>query len=261
MLKRLYRSKKMILNLALSDFKLRFSGSYFGLFWAIIQPLMTILVFWFVFQIGFRAQSISNVPFILWLISGMVPWNFFQDGWTSGTYTFTSYSFLVKKVIFDIAILPVIKVTSAFIMNIFFHFILILIFILYKKMTVVAFIYIIYYNVCLYMLILSLSFITSVINVFFRDMTQILGIILQFGIWMTPIMWMESMVPAEYLWIFKLNPMYYIVVGYRQALLNNILIYDSFWNATIFFWLKVSVLLIIGIYFYKKSKPHFADVL
>ena len=128
-------------------------------------------------------------------------------------------------------------------------------------MTVVAFIYIIYYNVCLYMLILSLSFITSVINVFFRDMTQILGIILQFGIWMTPIMWMESMVPAEYLWIFKLNPMYYIVVGYRQALLNNILIYDSFWNATIFFWLKVSVLLIIGIYFYKKSKPHFADVL
>ena len=60
MLKRLYRSKKMILNLALSDFKLRFSGSYFGLFWAIIQPLMTILVFWFVFQIGFRAQSIST---------------------------------------------------------------------------------------------------------------------------------------------------------------------------------------------------------
>ena len=143
----------------------------------------------------------------------------------------------------------------------FFHLILILIFMLYKKMTVIAFIYIMYYNVCLYMLILSLSFITSVVNVFFRDMTQILGIVLQFGIWMTPIMWMESMIPAKYLWIFKLNPMYYIVVGYRQALLNNILTYDSFWNSTFFFWSKVSLLLIIGIYFYKKSKPHFADVL
>ncbi|KAI4446249.1 hypothetical protein C823_000767 [Eubacterium plexicaudatum ASF492] len=65
-----------IMSLAVSDFKSRFSGSYLGIFWGVIQPLSTILLFWFVFQVGFRSNPINDVPFILWLSAGMIPWNF-----------------------------------------------------------------------------------------------------------------------------------------------------------------------------------------
>ncbi len=261
MFRKLYKNKSTILRLSISDFKMRFSGSYFGLLWAIVQPLMTILVFWFVFQVGFRAKTIKDVPFILWLISGMVPWNFFQDGWINGNSTFTSYSFLVKKVIFDIEILPIVRVTASFIMNMFFHIILIIVFLIYGKFHLFFILPLLYYNFCLYLLILSLSLITSVINIFFKDMTQILGIILQFGIWMTPIMWMENIIPKKYLWLFELNPMFYIVTGYRKTLLENNFIYSGFLHNSGIFFLKIFLFFGIGIFIYKKSKSHFADVL
>ena len=99
------------------------------------------------------------------------------------------------------------------------------------------------------------------INIFLKDMTQILGIILQFGIWMTPIMWMENIIPKKYLWLFELNPMFYIVTGYRKTLLENNFIYSGFLHNSGIFFLKIFLFFGIGIFIYKKSKSHFADVL
>lgn len=110
----MWRNRKLLINMSKSDFKSRFSGSYFGVVWAVVQPLMTILIFWFVFQVGFRAQPISNVPFILWLCAAMIPWNFFADAIINATGAFTSYSFVVKKLVFKIGLLPLVKVTSSF---------------------------------------------------------------------------------------------------------------------------------------------------
>ena len=103
-----------VLSLAASDFKSRFSGSYLGIFWGVIQPLSTIILFWFVFQVGFRSNPVDDVPFILWLSAGMIPWNFFYDAWYGGTSAFTSYSYIVKKVVFRIEVLPLVKILSYF---------------------------------------------------------------------------------------------------------------------------------------------------
>ena len=66
-------------NLVRNDLKSRYSGSAFGILWAFVQPLVTILVFWFVFQLGFRNSPVEDVEYILWLIAGYIPWTFFND--------------------------------------------------------------------------------------------------------------------------------------------------------------------------------------
>ena len=101
-------------------FKTKYAGSYLGIIWAFVQPVVTILLYWFVFQVGFRSRPLGDYPFVLWLTAGLVPWFFFSDAWNGATNSMLEYSFLVKKVVFDIGILPVIKIFSAFFVNIFF---------------------------------------------------------------------------------------------------------------------------------------------
>ena len=77
---------------------------------------------------------------------------------------------------------------------------------------------------------------------------------------MTPIMWSYTIIPYKLQWIAKLNPMYYIVEGYRDTLLNNVYFFENFWQ-TAYFWLITSFLFIMGMSIFKKLKPHFSDVL
>lgn len=259
-LRDIWRSRHLLLNMSKSDFKSRFSGSYFGVVWAVIQPLMTILIFWFVFQVGFRAQPISNVPFILWLVAAMIPWNFFSDAIINSTGAFTSYSFVVKKMVFKIGLLPLVKVTASFFLNIAFNILLIVIYTAYGYFPGVQLISILYFNICLFAFVTVLAYLISTINVFFRDTTQIVGILLQFGIWLTPIMWQESVIPEKLRWLIKLNPIYYVINGYREALINHTWFF-AHPRQTLYFWAIVIVIGLIGISFFKRMKSHFADVL
>lgn len=256
----LWRNRHLLLNMSKSDFKNRFSGSYFGIVWAIIQPLMTILIFWFVFQVGFRAQPISDVPFILWLCAAMIPWNFFSDAIINSTGAFTSYSFVVKKLVFKIGLLPLVKIMASFFLNIAFNILLVLIYTAYGYFPGVQLISLVYFNICIFALITVLAYFISTLNVFFRDTSQIVGIWLQFGIWLTPIMWEETVIPEKWRWIIKLNPIYYIINGYREALINGNWFF-AHTKQTIYFWLVVVVIGLISVSFYKRMKSHFADVL
>jgi len=85
----LYQNRGLIFSLAKNDFKSKYTGSYFGIIWAFVQPISTILVFWFVFEIGFRSAPMQDVPFALWLSCGLVPWFFFSEAWSIATNAFT----------------------------------------------------------------------------------------------------------------------------------------------------------------------------
>ena len=118
MLKEIISNRKLIWDLSKNDFKTRFAGSYLGIIWAFVQPIVTVLVYWFVFEKGMHASGINlrsgiTAPFVLWLIAGLVPWFFFQEVLSGGTNALMEYSYLVKKVVFQIDILPIIKLISA----------------------------------------------------------------------------------------------------------------------------------------------------
>ena len=101
-LKDILENKRLIWNLSKNDFKTRFAGSYFGIIWAFVQPVVTVLVYWFVFEKALNVGTQStkegiNVPYVLWLISGLVPWFFFAEALGTGTAALVEYNYLVKK--------------------------------------------------------------------------------------------------------------------------------------------------------------------
>lgn len=260
LVRELTANRKLIANLAKNDFKTKYVGSYLGIVWAFIQPTVTVVVYWFVFQVGLRSSGIGDVPFILWLIAGLIPWFFFSDSLSSGTTTLLEYQYLVKKIVFKISILPVVKVLSALFVHVFFMLLAVLICALYGYYPDLYTIQILYYTLCACALSLSMVYFTCAVVVFFRDTTQIVMVFLQIGIWMTPIMWNVSLLPHKYLWVFKLMPMYYVVTGYRDSLISKVWFWEKIYE-TAWFWGCTIVLFGIGTLVFKKLKVHFADVL
>ena len=261
MLKEFVQNRKLILQLAVNDFKTRYAGSYLGIIWAFIQPVVTIFVYWFVFS-TFRSGADRGVPFVLWLIAGLIPWFFFQDALNAGASALLEYSYLVKKVVFKIEVLPVVKICSALFVHLFFGFVLLVLYIAMGCFPGISALQILYYSAAMFMLTLGLSWLNSAVTVFFRDLRQIINIVLQVGVWLTPIMWSfdDLSLNRTLRIIFQLNPMYYIVYGYRDALITKV----WFWEhpaLTAYFWGITIFLLLFGRRTFRKLKIHFADVL
>lgn len=253
--------KRRTFELVKKDFQVKYLGSYLGIFWAFLQPSITILIFWFVFQVGFKIGSIGNYPYILWLLSGMIPWFFVSESIAGAANAITENAFLVKKVVFKVSILPLIKILSSLCIHLFFVAVMFIMFVLYGFLPNIYNLQVFYYLFATVFLVLSVSWITSSLVVFIRDIGQVIGIILQFMFWMTPIFWNINTIPAKYQMILKLNPVFYIVEGYRNALIDHKWFWQGQIHQTIYFWSLTTILFIIGALTFKKLRPHFADVL
>ena len=143
----LYKNRRLVMKLAKNDFKTRYAGSYFGTFWAFVQPVVTILVYWFVFSVGFRSNTDElGVPFVLYLVAGIVPWFFFSDALSGGTNSLLEYNYLVKKVVFNISVLPVVKIISALFVHGFFVLLAIILYICNGRFPDWYYLQILYYS-------------------------------------------------------------------------------------------------------------------
>lgn len=169
-----------------------------------------------------------------------------------------------KKVVFKVEILPVIKLISCLFVHVFFVLIMFFVFLISGKKPELSWIQIIYYSFATSMYALALTYLTSAIQVFFKDMAQIVSICLQFGMWLTPIMYSEQLFLDKGLtmapMILKLNPFYYIAAGYRDSMLTG----DWFFmrpTLTVYFWAVTLITMLVGLKVFKRLRPHFSDVL
>ena len=261
----LFNNRSLIWKLAKNDFKKRYAGSYLGVIWALVPPIVTVVMYWFVFDriLGASRQAATEgvaVPYVLFLTAGLVPWFFFSDAISGGTAALLEYNYLVKKVVFKISILPIIKITAALFVHLFFTAVLLVIAAFYGYFPGLKTLQLLYYTVCEYIFVLGLSYATCSIVVFFRDLQQIIGIVLQVGMWATPILWNINNISDRMKWVIKLNPMTYIVEGYRSAIYTDSLFYEHFYSST-YFWLFTLLLFIVSSLIFKRLKTMFADVM
>lgn len=252
---------KLILKLVENDLKARYSGSALGLFWAYVQPLVTVLVFWYVFQIGFRNPPVSDVEYILWFAAGFIPWTFFSDGLTSSSNVFYEYSYLVKKMKFKVWQLPIVKVLSSFCIHFFLLVFVVGMYLLYGHQPHYSWIGVLYYSGCIMFLLLGNAFMVGALSVFFKDASQMVTIILQIGFWLTPVFWSDESMGENVIRILRLNPMHYVLEGYRDTLIHGI----PFWREPIgdiaYFWIISILINLLGLKIYKKLRVHFSDLL
>lgn len=261
----LYQNRRLIWKLAKNDFRKRYAGSYMGAVWALVQPVVTVVMYWIVFEKVFggsgpRGDNGVEVPFVLFLTAGLVPWFYFTEALTNGTNALLEYNYLVKKVVFKISILPIIKIIAATFIHAFFVLILLIVACGYGYYPNIYTLQIIYYSACLFIFVLALSYSTCALVVFFRDLTQIINIALQIGMWVTPIMWNIHGFDNAWVVLLKLNPLVYIVGGYRSAVYEHSWFWEDFYS-TMYFWIVTVVLFGVGALIFKRLKVHFADVL
>lgn len=263
--KELWTNRHLIWKLAKNDFKKRYAGSYLGAVWAMIQPVVTVAMYYVVFDIIMGAGDQTGarqtaIPYVLFLTAGLVPWFYFTEALNNGTQALIEYTYLVKKVVFKISILPIIKVIAATFIHVFFVIIMLIIAAIYGFYPTIYTIQIIYYSACTFIFVLALCYSTCAIMVFFKDIAQIISILLQIGMWATPILWnVAAFDPAVQTYI-KINPLVYIVEGYRSSICEKQWFYQDFYS-TMYFWIFTVVLFGIGCLIFKRLKPHFADVL
>ena len=219
----LFQNRHLIWKLAKNDFKKRYAGSYLGAVWAMAQPVVTVAM-------------------------------------NNGTNALLEYNYLVKKVVFKISILPIIKIIAATFIHVFFVCLLLIVAAIYGYYPTIYTIQIIYYSFCLFIFVLALSYTTCAVVVFFRDLSQIISIGLQIGMWATPILWNLDALSPEWIMILKLNPLVYIVNGYRSAIYEKEWFFRDFFS-TMYFWIVTVVLFGLGAVIFKRLKVHFADVL
>lgn len=263
--KEIIKKRKLILELGKADFKKRFVGSYFGIVWMFIQPIVTVAIYAIIFgEAGFKSPPpVPGASYVSWLVPGIVPWFFYSEALNSITNCLQEYHYLVKKVVFQVEILPLIKLISCLMVHSFFVLIMLAMYLLGGRWPMATWVQIVYYSFAASVLALGIGFFTCAVNVFFKDMAQIVSICLQFGIWLTPIMYDEAMFTGRAPWIgalFKLNPFYYVVAGYRDSMLTG----HWFWERptlTVYFWAVSIVVLLIGLKMFKRLRPHFSDVL
>lgn len=259
----LFQSRHLIWKLAKNDFKKRYAGSYMGAVWAMIQPVVTIAMYYIVFD-KIMGNSINRgtgeIPYVLFLTTGLVPWFYFTEALTNGTNALLEYNYLVKKVVFKISVLPIIKIIAATFIHAFFACVMLVVAAIYGYYPTVYTLQIFYYSACLFILVLALSYTTCAIVVFFRDLAQIINIALQIGMWATPILWNIDTLSPRWVVILKLNPLVYIVNGYRSAVYEKEWFFQDFFS-TMYFWIITVVLFGIGAAIFKRLKVHFADVM
>jgi len=260
LIRTILENRSMVFAFAVRDLQGKYAGTLGQGIWMFAHPLAIIVIYYYVFAVGFRAQGPEGVPFILWFVCGLIPWFFFAETLQSMTNAITGNVYLVKKIVFPTELLAIIHLISGMIPHAVFLIMLTGMLIFYNIPFEIERMIFLYYFMCSCMLLLGLGWLLSALQVFYRDIGQALTIILNMLFWLTPIVWSLELLPNKYHHLISYNPLFYIIEGYRGAMVYEHVIYPSVADS-LYFWSVMVVILLIGKNLFMKLKPEFSDVL
>ena len=248
------------------DLEARYKGSVLGNFWPLLNQLSQLLIYTYVFSIVLKVKlTLKGLPednsviFGLWLFAGLLPWIAFTGGLLQSASSVISHPNLVKKVVFPLALLPLVPILSTFIESAFGLAALIVLVALssHTLHSTLALLPLIWLPQLL--LTVGLGYLAAGLTVFLRDIPQTLGVVLNLWFYLTPIVYPASIIPEAFRgWVFWLNPLAATAEIYRDLILIGEVKHWGEWGiasaiSLIVFWL--------GFWCYQRLRPAFADVL
>lgn len=232
--KNLYNYRELIKTSVKKDIGGKYKHSFLGVLWSFINPLLQIAVYAIIFPLIMR----NNIPnYTVFMVCGLIPWNYFSVVINRASFTMIENGNIIKKVFFPREILPLSLVVSETI-NFIISTLIIIGFTIAYGMGFTP--YILLYPVVLliqFVILLGISLIVSSITVYFRDLQHFLGVILQLLFYATPIVYSIETIPEGFRWILQINPMTYIIEGFR----------DIFYNQTMPNLKMLGIIFVIGI--------------
>lgn len=235
--------------------------SKLGVFWNFANPLIQVLTYWFVFGYVFDRKSADNIPYIIWMLGGMVVWFFISPCITDGCNAVYRKVGVITKMKFPVSILPMTVVLE----KLFDHFCLMIIvaviFVTQGYYPSVHWLGLIYYLFCAIVFSVSLSLTTSVLNMLARDTRKLILACMRLLLYLTPILWDLNRVGHGIVYkIIRCNPIYYIVQGYRDCFFYHKGFMEYSWSMA-WFWGITLALFFFGSYMMYKFKTRFIDLI
>jgi teichoic acid transport system permease protein len=258
---------RLILDLSKDDIKHRFSGSIFGIVWALIRPVIITAVFIFVFEVGLRQNDLETSSYTTWFLIGFVPWMFMSETWLMASSSLLEYGYLIKKTNFNSWLIPTIKMVSGLYIHILFLFLTAGI--IYYLDGITVWYTALYYLFCSVLLVGGLSYLVAALVPFIPDVRQFVDLAVQILFWTTPVIWNTLIFKDKTFELFghtiltldalKLNPFYYIIEGYRSAILDRDTIPAD--AKSLWFFAQVAVIWALAYFLFKRLKPYYNEVI
>ncbi len=259
-LKILFKNRKLTMQLGKNDFRNRFAGTGLGTIWGFAQPFVFMLTYVIVFQYILKSNSNGEYPYVVWFLPGMAMWLFCSDAILTASNSIRNYSYLVKKVVFPVDIIPIISIISSSFIGIFLICIAIVVASIFRYIP--NFLTVVYILFCALTFIIALTRFTSALTTVVPDFAQLLNILMQLFMWFTPIIWNLTMLSDAWRKFFKAFPFTYLVEGFRQAFMkDSTIITENYGMYSIIFWVITILLFLWGNAVFKKTRKDFADVL
>ena len=256
----LFKNRKIAIQLGKNDFRNRFANTSLGTIWGFAQPFVFMLTYVIVFQYILKTGSSGEYPYVVWFLPGMAMWMFCSDAILTASNSIRNYSYLVKKVVFPVDIIPIISLTSSSFIGMFLIAIACIASMIYGSFPNIL--NVIYMIFCAFCFIIALTRFTSALTTIVPDFAQFLNILIQLFMWFTPIIWNLNMIQGDLVTLFKISPFAYLVEGFRQAFIeSSTIITESNGVFTLVFWVITILLFIWGNAVFKKNKKDFSDVL
>lgn len=214
-IREIYDYREMLFSMVKRDLRTRYKGSFLGFLWTFINPLLQLFVYYVLFSTIMRI-NVDN--YAMFLFVTLLPWIYFSTTILQSTNVIISNSNLIKKIYFPRAILPL-SVAIAGLVNMLFGFVVVfLALIIFKIQVGISIIILPLIILNEFVFVLGLSFLFSALNVYFRDLEHILGIVTMAWFYLTPIIYPVNMVPEKYTKLFFINPMTSIILPFRDVL-------------------------------------------
>ncbi len=257
-----WKNRQLIFRMAYKELTDRYAGSNLGLFWALFYPLFLVgiytLIFTFIFQVKINAES-TPLQYAFYAVIGLIPWIVMQEGLVKTTNSIISNANLVKQVIFPVDILPIIGIVVSFltlIIGLAIYLITIALVtpsnftLIFLLLPIVIFIHFIF--------LIGIGWILAALAVYFRDLKELISILLLIGMFITPVLYLENSIPTAFSLPILLNPMTHLINMYRDVIFYGSINHP--WSFVIFGILSL-ILFFVGFQFFQKIKPFFANVL
>lgn len=254
----LWRYRELFGFLTWRDVIVRYKQTAIGILWAVLQPLLTMIVFTVVF--GKLAKFPSHdVPYAIMTFAGLLPWQFFSNALTRGSDSVVGAGNMVRKIYFPRLIIPA-SATLGAVVDFLIAFVILLVLMMYYGVDFRI-------HILLLPLFFMVAFLTafgaslwfSALNVKYRDVKHLMPFIVKMGIYVSPVGFMSSIIPEKWRFLYSLNPMVGVIDGFRWAILGPL--FEPFWPG---FWISLSMvilLLVTGVFYFRFFEKTFADVI
>lgn len=253
--RKIWKYRSLIFVFARRDLKVKYSQTVIGLGWTIIQPLTALLIFSFFFGFLLNWET-DGIAYPVYVLSGLLGWNFFSYIVNAGTFGLQESAQLMKKIYFPKSIIPLSKMFIALV-ELACSFVLLIPLMIYYGQTpswnILLLPFILFFNT---MCALAIVFWISTLAYKKRDLLHLIPFFLYFGIWFSPVFFSKDILPKEYMFILDLNPMANVIDAWRWSLFG----YGEFKWIWCFNFVLIGILFLLGMFMYNKKEDQFSDL-